>query len=606
MFSEFSTSELFTVFYGGSRFDLVGILYLNSLYFLVALLPFRFVYNFKYQSILNYIFVGINIIGFAANTFDTVYYPYTLKRTTGSIFKEFKNEEGLFSVFINGLFDFWPVMVMFLFLSALFIFTIHLIKIKKSNLKPLYFYALHTALLPLLVFLMISGIRGGFGRSTRPLAINSAGEYVKSAKDMAIVLNTPFSILRTLRQKTFSIRTDFTEQQLARLFSPVRQTLAREQSFQKKNVVILIMESFSRQHSGKLNPKLDNGNYKGYTPFLDSLMEHSLVFTNAYANGRKSLDAIPSIITGIPAFETHFVISNYSTNKLRGLGNILKDQGYDLAFFHGAPNGSMGFKAFMNLAGYKKYFGKDEFNDDRFYDGTWGIWDEEFLQFMAEESDKLKEPFSSVFFSLSSHHPFDVPERYEGKFREGPLRILRCVGYSDFALKQFFKTASKMTWYKNTLFVITGDHGSIAYIKEYKTDVGDYAVPLIFYTPDGSLKGFDNRVAQHTDIFPTIIDYLNMSTPYFSFGSSLLNDDNKRLAFYSYRGSQLLLKDSLVIRYSNNKFTALYNYVSDPLLTINLIGMDVARKSEMKNLFKAILQQYNNRMIRDELTVQIQ
>ena len=163
-----------------------------------------------------------------------------------------------------------------------------------------------------------------------------------------------------------------------------------------------------------------------------------------------------------------------------------------------------------------------------------------------------------------------------------------------------------MTWYKNTLFVITGDHGSIAYIKEYKTDVGDYAVPLIFYTPDGSLKGFDNRVAQHTDIFPTIIDYLNMSTPYFSFGSSLLNDDNKRLAFYSYRGSQLLLKDSLVIRYSNNKFTALYNYVSDPLLTINLIGMDVARKSEMKNLFKAILQQYNNRMIRDELTVQIQ
>ncbi len=604
MFSGLTFTELLTIFYGGYRFDLIGILYLNFIYFLIVLLPFQFIYNSKVQSVLNYIFIGINILGFAANTIDTAYYPYTLKRSTGSIFKEFKNEEGLVSVFLNGVLDFWQVTILFLLLSVLFVFIIYRLKIQKSNLKPLHFYALHTALLPLLIFLMLTGIRGGFGRSTRPLAINNAGQYVKSTKDMAIVLNTPFSVIRTLRQRTFTLRKYYTDEQLEQLFSPIHRASPRKQSPQRKNVVILIMESFSRQHSGKLNPKLENGNYEGYTPFLDSLMDHSLTFTNAYANGRKSIDAIPSIMAGIPTFGTHYVISNYSTNKLKGLGNILNEHEYDLAFFHGAPNGSMGFNAFMNLAGYKKYFGKTEFNDDRFYDGTWGVWDEEFLQFMIKENNKLKEPFSSVFFSISSHHPFDVPERYKGNFKEGPLKILKCVGYSDFALKQFFKTASKMSWFKNTLFVITGDHGSVSYFKEYKNDIGDFAVPIIFYTPDGSLKGFDNRVAQHADIFPTIIDYLNIDTPYFSFGSSLLNDESKGLAFYSYRGSQLFIKDSLAIRFSNDKFTALYNYLSDPFLTTNLIKEEMAQKSEMKSLFKAILQQFNNRMIRNELTVQ--
>jgi len=287
MFSEFSFSELLTIYYGGFRFDLVGILYLNIFYFLAVLLPFQFVYKQIYQTVLNYFFLIVNIIGFAANTLDTIYFPYTLKRTTGSIFKEFKNEEGLFSVFINGIFDFWPVTVLFLLLSMLFVFTVWLIKIQKSNLKPLYFYALHTVLLPLLIFLMISGIRGGFGRSTRPLAINDAGQYVKSTQDMAVVLNTPFSILRTLRQKSFSIRNDFSDKQLEQIFSPIRHISSGDNSIQKKNVVILIMESFSRQHSGKLNPKLEDGNYRGFTPFLDSLMEHSLSFSNAYANGRK-------------------------------------------------------------------------------------------------------------------------------------------------------------------------------------------------------------------------------------------------------------------------------------------------------------------------------
>jgi len=602
-FPDISASQLFTIFWGGTRFDVTGILYLNAIYFIAVLLPFYFVYKPKYQSVWNKIFIGLNIIGIAANCFDMLYYPFTLRRTTGAIFKIFSNEEGIWSIFFSGLFDFWPVTLLFIILSLALIWSLKFFKIKESTLKPLLFYPVKTGLLLLSVYIMISGIKGGFGRYTRPLAMNNAGQYVENARNMAIVLNTPFSVLRTLRQKAFKMRHDFKDTaELETIFSPVHQ-INNADSTLRKNVVILILESFGREHSGKLNPYLEDGKYEGYIPFLDSLMDHSLTFSNAYSAGRKSIDAIPAILAGIPCLNTHYVISHYSTNKIRGLGNILKDHGYDTGFFHGAPNGSMGFDAFVKLAGIDKYFGKTEFNNDDLYDGTWGIWDEEFLQYMAEESNKMSKPFLTVFFGLSSHHPWDLPKRYKGKFKEGPREFLQTVQYTDFAVRQFFKTVSKMPWYNNTLFVITADHGAYHYIDEYKTDVGTFAIPIIFFTPDGSLKGMDDRVAQQTDIFPTIMDYLNIKSSYLSFGSSLLDPDSQRMAFYHSSGTYKLLNDSLALEYTGKKFTGLFNYKRDRLLHNNLIDSSFAETPIMQKTLKAVIQQYNNRMIQDKMSI---
>jgi phosphoglycerol transferase MdoB-like AlkP superfamily enzyme len=604
LFPGIAALELANIFWGGMRFDLTGILYLNTLYFITVLLPFYFVYKPKYQSVWNKIFIGLNIIGIAANCFDMIYYPFTLRRTTGAIFKIFKNEEGLWSIFFNGILDFWPVTLLFIILSLVLIWSVRFFKMKESTLKPVYFYPLQTGLLLLSIYLMISGMRSGFGRYTRPIAMNSAGQYVENARNMALVLNTPFSVLRTLRQRAFKMRHDFKDpKELEAVFSPVHK-IDNPDPTVRKNVVILILESFGREHSGRLNPQLEDGNYQGYIPFLDSLMDHSLTFSNAYSAGRKSIDAIPAILAGIPCLDAHYVISNYSTNRIHGLGSILKEQGYDVGFFHGAPNGSMGFDAFAKLAGFDKYFGKTEFNNDDFYDGTWGIWDEEFLQYMAEESNKMNKPFCSVFFGLSSHHPWDLPERYVGKFKKGPREFLNCVQYTDNAVRQYFKTVSKRPWYKNTLFVITGDHGAYHYIDEYKTEVGAFAVPIIFFTPDGSLKGMDNRVAQQTDIFPTILDHLNIKTPYFSFGSSLLDPDSKRMAFYHTSGNYRLLDDSLVIEYDGKKFISLYKYIDDRMLHNNLINSGNIKITRLEETMKAVVQQFNNRMIHDKMIVE--
>ena len=209
-----------------------------------------------------------------------------------------------------------------------------------------------------------------------------------------------------------------------------------------------------------LNPEKEGGQYKGYTPFLDSLMGHSKSFTYAIANGRKSIDGLPSVISSIPSLGVPYFLSPYSGNRINSLASLLGAEGYHTSFFHGAPNGSMGFNAFMNLAGVDHYYGMDEYGNADDFDGLWGIWDEPFLQFYADKLNTFPEPFMSSFFSVSSHHPFEIPDEYEDRFEGGPLPIHRCIQYTDFALKRFFEKASTMPWYKNTLFVITADHTS--------------------------------------------------------------------------------------------------------------------------------------------------
>ena len=108
-----------------------------------------------------------------------------------------------------------------------------------------------------------------------------------------------------------------------------------------------------------------------------------------------------------------------------------------LLFFHGAPNGSMGFTGLSNIMGFDNYFGKNEFNDDSLYDGYWGIWDEPFFQFAKNKIDGMRKPFFATLFSLSSHEPFKVPKNYENKYPTGEIDMHQVVGYTDDALRKF-------------------------------------------------------------------------------------------------------------------------------------------------------------------------
>lgn len=601
LFPHVDADKLLVMFAGGVRFDIVALLYLNILYIVMLTVPGPFKDNRIYQQVAKWIFVVVNSIGIALNLIDFAYYPFTLKRTTGTVIDQFSNESNLMKLAFDFCLDYWYLIV----LLALIVYGlmrsyqyIQLEKITNYNWKS---FLIQVPLFLLTAFLFIGGVRGGWAHSTRPITLSNAGDYVETPEEMNIVLNTPFSILKTLKAVSLKPVHYYSDQELEQLYNPIHIPKA-DQPFTKKNVVVLILESFAKEHFGELNKDIQGGKYKGYTPFLDSLIRHAYTFTDTYANGRKSIDALPSVITGIPSIGEPFVLSIYSGNETTSLAKLLGKKGYETAFFHGAPNGSMGFSAYMKLAGIQHYFGKNEYNNDADFDGIWGIWDEPFLQFVANKINTFHQPFFASFFSLSSHHPFKVPEKYQGKFPKGPLPVQEPIGYTDNALREFFATASKMPWYKNTVFVICADHATVSYLPEYQTTAGGFQIPILFYEPGDNLVGKADKLVQQIDIMPTILNYLHYDEPYFAFGSDAFKPGKDNFVLNNNAGSYNLYYKDYMMSYDGLKATSFYDLKKDRLMKQDLLKQHPAVLDTMESKMKAFIQQYNNRMIENKLT----
>ena len=602
MFPNVDFASFLRIMRGGVMFDTSALLYLNALYFLLFLLPLNFKFKPWYQRMLKWVFMTTNSIGLAFNHVDIIYFRFILKRTTADVFDIIRHDISNSRLIFSFFYDFWYIALIWLFTIWLLAKLYSIVEPSASfRVKSWKYWVISMLSLVLFAGLSVVGMRGGYMPSTRPISMNNAGKYVNSPEEMSLVHNTPFCILRTLGKKSFKVMNFYkSEEEINAIYNPVRLPDSSG-PMKKDNVVIIILESFSREFVGSLNKDLYNGQYKGYTPFLDSLITRSLVYPNAFANGRKSIDAIPSITASIPALVLPYVISERSGNKINSLASILDAEGYQTSFFHGAPNGSMGFDAFAKIAGFQNYLGKNEYNDDEGFDGVWGIWDEPFFQFFANKTDQMKEPFFNTIFSVSSHHPFNVPEQYQDKFHEENIPLQKCIRYTDFALKQFFAKASKMPWFKNTLFVITADHCAQSELKEYKTSVFNYAVPLIFFKGDGSLSGKDEAVAQQIDIMPTVLAYLNYSKPFVAFGNNLINPASQRFAINYIEDSYQFLIGDHALYFTDNKLTGIFNRKEDPNLRKNLLG-SVSFETQEK-LFKAIIQQFNNRMAQNRLVI---
>ncbi|MEN8119064.1 MAG: sulfatase-like hydrolase/transferase [Bacteroidota bacterium] len=591
------------IFGGGLKFDISAIMFINVLYVLLFLLPFPFRYKKIYKNILKYLFFISNGIALVANTIDFFLFDFILKRSTTDVFM-FAKEGNILTLLGLFFIDYWYGIVFWLAQIILMIFFYNKTDIRKpQNINKKRYYLSGVAWLLISLYFSIIAMRGGFTGTTRPITLGNAGKYTEKPLEMAIVLNTPFTIIRTLDKKPLKVKKYFSDKELANIYNPVHKSKPKGK-FKNLNVVVFIIESMAKEYTGALNKDLDSGQYQGYTPFLDSLMHQSKTFTRAFANGRKSIDALPSVTASIPSMVNPYVTSKYATNRINSMASLLREKGYETAFFHGAPNGSMGFESFMKVAGYNKYFGMTEYGNDDDYDGAWGIWDEEFFQFYADELNKMQEPFHTTIFSLSSHHPFKVPERYEGKFREGTLGFHIPMQYTDMALKKFFAKVSKMPWFKNTVFVITADHSNHAWHNEYKTSIGDFSVPIIlFQAGNDSLKGFDSTIVQQMDIMPTVLNLLNYDKDYVSFGTDVMDSTANHFSVNYNNSTYQIIKGDYVLQFRDDHVIAIYDYINDRLLRENLIGKLPEIEADMRNLIKAFIQQYNYRMINNELSI---
>ena len=615
-----SFSHLMEMLGGGLVFDTSAILVTNIPYIVLMLLPWHRKENNTYLQICKWVFIIINGLALAINLCDSVYFRYTMRRTTTTVFSEFSNEGNLGSIFLTETLHHWYLVFAF----ALLICGVWKLYVKTGlewkRLRP-WPYAL-TVFLSLAAFapFVVAGIRGGFTTAVRPITISNANQYVNRPIEAALVLNTPFSLYRTIGKAVFVVPDYYqNEQEMEAIYSPVhtglsgisgesRDTIAP--GFIKKNVVVLIVESFGREYIGALNKTLENGQYRGYTPYVDSLIAKSVTFSHTYCNGRKSIDGMPSILSSIPMFVEPFFLTPASMNHVSGIASILAAEGYQTAFFHGAQRGSMGFQAFSRATGFQDYYGREDYDaDTRFggdedFDGMWAIWDEPFLQYYATKMSEMKEPFMTAVFTASSHHPYVIPEKYKAQYPEEGIIIHKCIRYTDMAIGKFFEKASREPWFNNTIFVLTSDHTNLSDHAFYETDLGGFCSPIIIYEPGNAERQpeIQDKIAQQIDILPTIMGMLHYPKPYFGFGVDVLNTPAEDTWAVNYlNGIYQYVKQGQVLQFDGTQTKAVYA-LSDSLMKQNLIGK-VPQQPQMERELKAIIQQYMTRMTQDRLTV---
>lgn len=603
--------NLARIFRGGLLFDTSAIFYINALWLVLMLFPLWLKETHLWHKVQRWIFVVANGLAFAINLADSVYYPFTMRRTTTSVFREFNNENNLGGIFLSAVLDHWVLVL----LGVAAFFALYFLYVSPrtdyrdflTGRQRLRFAGVNFVALALAAVGSVAGIRGGLQSGVRPITVSNADQWVERPKEAALVLNTPFALLRTIGKNVFSIPDYYASvEEAAKVFDPIHP--ATKAQPHRKNVVILIVESFGREYIGAFNKDLEGGRYKGYTPNVDQLIAKSCVFEYSFANGHKSIDGMPSVLCSIPMFVEPFILTPASMNTYTGLPGLLARWGYDTAFFHGANRGSMGFLAFAKKIGFKNYYGRQDyaadprFGGDKDFDGNWGIWDEPFMQYYCTKMGEMKQPFMTAIFTVSSHHPFVIPKEYKTVYKEEGLPIHKCIRYTDHAIGRFFASASKQPWFKNTIFVLTSDHTNQTDHPEYQSAIGGFSAPIIIYDPSGEIRpGMRSAtVAQQIDILPTILGQLGYDKRYLSFGCDLLHTPAQDTYAVNYvDGIYQYAKYGYVLQFDGQRVRGVYA-LSDRLMRHNLQGK-VAVEGKMLQELKAIIYEYMFRMVNDQL-----
>ncbi len=601
------------LFAGGLRFDLSAIILTNLAFIVLFLTPFPFALNPIFKKSMFALFLATNGLCLLANVIDIAYFPFIHKRMQfdALLFINGKKGHEFFTLLPTLFHQYWYLALFFL-LQIGFLF-------KAYQYGSRFRSAYHPALLSfrevLILFfagiaIAIIGIRGGF--QMKPLDIIHASEMTEVSYIPAI-LNTPFTMIKTMDKKRLKEVNYVPPEQLIQCQAGIHFPVEGD-ALVKKNVVIIIVESLSKKYLGFFS-----GNKQ--TPFLDSLFTQSLVFPNGFANAKESVQGIPAILSSIPSWQDDpFIFSPYSSNTITSFPSLLKPYGYITSFFHGGNNGTMGFDAYCSLAGFDQYYGRNEFPDDSEYDGDWGIWDEPFLQFMAQKLANTREPFFSVVFTLNTHHPFTIPEQYKSTFNEDGHPFYSCIRYADYALSRFFESAKRAPWFANTIFVITADH-TAPVLKDPKTreprkkmepkrkkgiqSVEDYQIPIAFYSPDSSLIGIDPSIANQIDILPSVMHLLHYPDAYFSFGNNLFDPTTEKYAVNYLEGVYQYIGYEYAYQFNGQRDLGFYNWKKDPFFRHNLLQThaDAIEKEVCELKLKECIQLFNHVLIADEMTV---
>ena len=561
-FSKFSLGETLYAYLYGIRFDLATLLIANLFFIIVSLIPTR-IYQVKVFKKL--LFVGFNMVFLGTLIMDWEFFTFLGKKLTVDIFiggmaKDVVDQS------LQVLLYYWYLSVVFI-ATGIMLWKYYPRTKKEIFLKQELAWYKVTPISFVIILFTALGIRGG----PQMRSISPKEAFIHESYELGnLTLNAAYSMVRSLGNKNVAVETYFKTDELAlehikskRSFATgsVKRLLDAQydvahmaasdarNKVPRDNVVVIIVESFSQEYIEE-----------GYTPFFNELKSKGLYFKYNFANGRRSIEALPSIMAAIPSLIGQPIYqSQYQSNQYYALPKILKQNGYQTAFYHGGKKGTMDFDAYCYSIGFDKYFSLEDYPDQRHFDGNWGIYDHNYLSYFADELDQYKTPFFSGIFTLSSHQPYSIPDSFKDHFPKGELEIHESIGYADEALKIFFEKVKSKPWFKNTLFVITADHASKLHSAKFNNLIGQYRVPLLFYHPGKDLSHLENsKVTQHADILPSIVDFLGIEVDkQLFFGSSVFGADEGRALNYN-SGSYIYVKAPYVLRYDKTTARLMY------------------------------------------------
>lgn len=516
-FSDFNFSDYAV----GAWFDLITISFFYLPFVFFSVVPLGDSLEKFRRSIKSVLYIPVTFIIFFLNAWDIAFFSFTRKRVSFHYFKFLlsENEAGILAVeFIS---EFWWLILFFLMSLALIYYVFLKFKTHKPTLKPIVSWVLCVLIMSLSV---IVG-RGGF--QLKPVDIIEVSKYT-SLKNAPAALNSAFTMLKTMDYKDLEKKQFFTDQEADAIFNPFQRSVPAGILKDETNVVLIIFESFGSMYVGP-------NNEESYTPFLDSILEKSMYFEHGVSNGQSSMDAVPAILASIPSWmKETFILSTYSMNQYNSLPSLLKDNGYSSSFFHGPTNGSMRFDSFTLAAGFDRYYGRTEYDNEDHFDGTWGIPDHHFLPWSIDVMNGMRKPFFSTIFTYSSHHPYTIPQGFEDITKAGPDPLCKSISYADYGFRDFWLKARKQEWFDNTLFVFCADHVGPTSRKDRGDLNWSFKIPIAFYHESGVLpKVNSNQTMQQIDLMPTVLDLLNIETDYFSVGSSYLSGlDMPNMSYY--------------------------------------------------------------------------
>ena len=565
-FSDFS----FLDYAVGAWFDLITIsfFYLPFIFFSIA--PFGSTFERFQRFIKLVLYVPVTFIIFFLNAWDIAFFSFTRKRVSFHYFKFLfsENEAGILA--IEFITEFWWLILFFVFSLSLVFYLFFKFKTKKSNLSKVYSWSLCIVIL----FSAVIIGRGGF--QLKPVDIIEVSKYT-SLKNAPAALNSAFTMLKTIDYKDLDKKEFFTDQEADAIFNPLQRSVPAGILKDETNVVLIIFESFGSMYVGP-------NNEESYTPFLDSILNKSMYFEHGVSNGQSSMDAVPAILASIPSWmKETFILSSYSMNQYNSLPGILKDNGYSSSFFHGPTNGSMRFDSFTLAAGFDKYYGRTEYDNEDHFDGTWGIPDHHFLPWTVDIINGMRKPFFSTIFTYSSHHPYTIPEDFASITKSGPDPICKSISYADYGFRDFWLKARKQEWFNNTLFVFCADHVGPTSRKDRGDLDWSFKIPIAFYHESGVLPTVKaDETMQQIDLMPTVLDLLNIETDYFSVGSSYLSGrDMPNMSYYQNN----------IVSMAPGRSPIIWNELKD----------DPSSKKGITRKIKAVYQQYINALVSNEM-----